>query len=335
MPLVGDTDRLVTHLNSFRTWLEHEKRASPRTVESYLRDLQTLVDYLHSRAKEEQPTLASLTLPVLRGWLAARSKGRGANTISRNVSSLRAFCRWARKHGHLRDDPSELLKAPKYRRKLPESLSVPDTGRLMEAPIERPTTSTRRRDLQIAREAISLRDRCMLEITYGSGLRVSEAVGLNLADIARDAGTARVRGKGSKERIVPLGSKALDAFDAWLKVRPRMVDPRTGEQDPEAVFLSRRGQRITVRQVQYLTKEYGELATGASTVHPHMLRHACATHLLDGGADLRMIQELLGHSSLSTTQRYTHVSMDHIMKVYDGAHPLARPGGKARASGDE
>jgi integrase/recombinase XerC len=314
---------LVQHFEAFRTFLAHEKRASPKTVEHYLRDLATLDAFLRAKVAPE-PTLAHVTLASLRGWLAARTKGRVAATLSRNVSTVRSFFRWARAHGHVTDDPTALLRAPKVRKKLPDSLSVPDAGRLMNAPMER-AHATKRRDLAQVTSALRARDRCLLEFIYGAGLRVSEAVGLNLDDVSEGARSARVFGKGAKERVVPLGGPALAAWTAWLRERPKMVDPRTGTQDPDAVFLSRAGKRITVRQVQYLVAAYGELATGAPGVHPHQLRHACATHLLDAGADLRMIQELLGHASLSTTQRYTHVSVDHIMKVYDGAHPLAKP----------
>ncbi len=314
---------IAAHLEAFRTWLAHERRAAGNTTESYLRDLETLADFLRAKVSPEA-TLADVNLAVLRGWLASRTKGRSSATLSRNVSSVRALFRWARKQGHVTADPTELLRAPKVRKKLPDTLSVPDAGRLMETPGERPI-HTAREDLVARRAHTVPRDRCMLELMYGAGLRVSECVGLDLDDVSVGAGVARVRGKGSKERIVPLGAQALAAWREWMEHRPHLVDPHTGWQDPQAVFLGRAGKRITVRQVQYLVADYGELATGAPGVHPHQLRHACATHLLDAGADLRMIQELLGHASLSTTQRYTHVSVDHIMKVYDGAHPLAKP----------
>jgi integrase/recombinase XerC len=165
----------------------------------------------------------------------------------------------------------------------------------------------------------------VLEVVYGSGLRVSEVVGLNLRDVDLRGCTARVRGKGNKERIVPVGRSALAALERYLAVRPALRHPVTGVQDDAALFLGRRGARLTVRQVQKLVALYGALATGRPDLHPHALRHACATHLLDGGADLRVIQELLGHASLSTTQRYTHLALDQVMKVYDRAHPLARP----------
>ena len=316
MELLG----LRANVVNFGTYLEHEKRASPRTVENYLRDLDTLLAFVASRTSPE-PTLTDVTLPMLRAWLADRSKKRGSATLSRNVSTVRSFFKWARHVGRITADPTTQLRAPKVRRPLPDTLSVPDAGRLMSAPVERNGSSKRTNNVE-RRRLLALRDQCLLEVIYGAGLRVSEAVGIDLDDVS--AGIVRVRGKGSKERVVPLGAKAIEAFEAWRAERHRFADPRTGFLDPQAVFIGRAGKRVTVRQVQYLVAEYGELATGAPGVHPHQLRHACATHLLDAGADLRMIQEMLGHASLSTTQRYTHVSIDHVMKVYDGAHPLAK-----------
>lgn len=313
---------LGAQLRDYETYLLHERRASPRTVEHYLRDLNALAGYARERAGGEV-TLDQLGLPLLRAWLGERTRRRVGATIARNVASVRAFFKWARKTGRVEKDPTALLRAPKLRRKLPDVLSVPEAGRLMDTPATR-GTARRGSPAVAARARIALRDKAILELIYGSGLRVSEAVGMNLTDLTLPSRSARVHGKGDKERVVPLGGASVEALSAWLAVRHEMVDPRTGAQDPSALFIGRAGRRLTVRQVQYAVAEYGELATGAPGVHPHQLRHACATHLLDAGADLRVIQELLGHASLSTTQRYTHVSMDQLMKVYDAAHPLAR-----------
>lgn len=322
---------LAEALSDFETFLAHEQRASPRTVEHYLRDLRTLETFMQ-RGREAPPTLGDVTLLGLRAWLGERAKRREGATIARNVASVRALFRWARKTGRVEQDPSATLRSPKQRRPLPDLLSVSDAGRLMETPGTRRIARAEGVVLRATRARIALRDRAMLELVYGSGLRVSEAVGLALNDISLSPRAVRVFGKGSKERIVPLGRACVEALEAWLAVRHEMVDPRTGEQHPDALFVTRAGRRITVRQVQLSFAAYGELATGTPGVHPHQLRHACATHLLDAGADLRAIQELLGHTSLSTTQRYTHVSMDQVMKVYDGAHPLARsaPEGEAQ-----
>lgn len=310
-------------LRQFGDYLQHERRASPRTAEHYLRDLETLREF-HARGRTTPPSLDDVSLLSLRSWLAERSKSRIGATIARNVASARALFRWARKANLLTNDPTAMLKAPKARKKLPDVLSVPDAGRLMDTPGRAPSSIPRSAARVREQGRIALRDHALLELVYGSGLRVSEAVGLCLDDLSLDARSARVLGKGAKERVVPLGGPCVDALRAWLAVRAEMVHPRTRAQDPQAVFLSRAGKRITVRQVQYAFALYGAVATGAPGVHPHQLRHACATHLLDAGADLRAIQELLGHTSLTSTQRYTHVSVEHIMKVYDGAHPLAR-----------
>ena len=316
---------LAEQLRDYETWLTHERRASPRTIAHYLRDLRALEGFLRGRVGAP-PTMDHLTLPAVRAWLGERTRGRGSATLARNVASVRAFVKWARRTGRVEGDPTALLRAPKLRRKLPDTLSVPEAGRLMETPATRGTARRPTAALEAVRARIALRDKVILELIYGSGLRVSEAVGMDLLDLSLAMRSARVRGKGDKERVVPLGRASVEAIEAYLAVRHEMVDPRTGAQDPRALFIGRAGGRLTARQVQYALAEYGELATGAPGVHPHQLRHACATHLLDAGADLRVIQELLGHASLSTTQRYTHVSMDQLMKVYDAAHPLARGG---------
>jgi integrase/recombinase XerC len=316
-------DLLGAHLRDYETYLAHERRSAARTVEHYLRDLRALEQFLRARL-EREPSLEDVTLISLRAWLGERMKRRVVATIARNVASVRAFFHWARRMGRVHDDPTALLRAPKLRRKLPDTLSVPEAGRLMDTPATRGSAARPTRAGEVRRARIALRDKAILELIYGSGLRISEAVGMDLHDLTLSTRSVRVRGKGDKERVVPLGGESAQALESWLSTRHEMVDPRTGAQDPKAVFLSSAGRRITVRQVQYALAEYGELATGAPGVHPHQLRHACATHLLDAGADLRAIQELLGHASLSTTQQYTHVSMDQVMKVYDAAHPLAR-----------
>lgn len=316
---------LAARIESFCEWLTHERRASALTVEHYRRDLDALVAYARTH-RGADVDLDGLDLTLLRGWLAERSKARVGATLARNVSAVKTFFRYARRTGWRGEDPTARLVAPKVRRRLEKPMSVTDAGRMMDAPVggEAPSTSDAAR-----RVATAKRDRAVIELLYGSGLRVSELVGLDLGDL--QGRVARVRGKGNKERIVPLGGPCADALEAWVAARGVLSDARTGEQDPAAVFVGRSGRRLGVRQVQLLVKDYGAVATGTDAVHPHMLRHACATHLLDGGADLRAIQEILGHASLSTTQRYTQVSMDHLMKVYDGAHPLAREGGAPRA----
>lgn len=323
--LEGDPqDPLARALMSFATYLLHERRASARTVEHYVRDLRTLASFAR-RYSEGPATIEQITLALLRGWLGDRAKRRSHSTIARNVSSARAFFRWARKVGLVKDDPTALLKAPKLQRELPQVLSIPSASRLMDAPDEArfAARGDERRIDPAERERQSIRDRAMLEVLYGGGVRVSELVGLDLDDIDTRSRAARVRGKGGKERVVPLGRPACEAIEAWLEVRPALRHPTTGEQHPRALFVGRYGTRLTTRQVQHLVKAYGELSAGRADLHPHTLRHSCATHLLDSGADLRMIQEMLGHASLRTTERYTHVSVQKVMNVYDAAHPLS------------
>ncbi len=321
---------LAAILDSFGEWLEHERRASPKTVEHYRRDLDTLDAYA-CKHRGEGAGVDDVDLALLRGWLASRAKERSTTTLARNVSSVKTFFRFVRITGWSGDDPTERLLAPKVRRKLPRTMSVGDSARLMDAPAM-VADAPLRPGVDAARQRATLRrDRALLEVIYGSGLRVSEAVGLDLADL--QGATARVRGKGNKERVVPLGRRCVEALEAWRPERVHLADGRTGALDPAAVFVGRAGKRLSVRLVQFLVKHYGVLATGTDAAHPHLLRHACATHLLDAGADLRAIQELLGHASLSTTQRYTQVSMEQLMRVYDAAHPLARDSPRAAAEG--
>jgi len=213
-----------------------------------------------------------------------------------------------------RNNPTQLIGSPKVHHKIPRLLNVDQVSQVVEAPSEGDSSQT----------PVKLRDLAILELLYGSGLRVSEAVTLDMGAISTSEREIRIIGKGNKERIVPLGTQSCAALLGYLACRPRFAHPRSGRLDEKAVFLSRLGCRISVRWVQQLVRRYGMQGSGRSDVHPHTLRHCCATHMLEGGADLRTIQEFLGHSSLSTTQRYTHLSIDQLVRVYDDAHPLAR-----------
>jgi integrase/recombinase XerC len=204
------------------------------------------------------------------------------------------------------------------RRELPTFLGAEDASALMEAPAIDTVSSLR------AKAAVAARDRALLELLYGGGLRVSEATNLDVSHVSLGERIVRVMGKGRKERLVPIGSKAEQALRAWLAVRAELAHPKTMKIDAQALFVSTRGRRLGPRAAQLLVRRYGIVAAGLPDLHPHALRHTCATHLLDGGADLRAIQEMLGHASLSTTQRYTHVSVAHLLAVYDKAHPLAK-----------
>jgi integrase/recombinase XerC len=306
------TDAFAAQITAFLERLGGERRAAQRTVETYGRDLWTL----HRFARERGLTLnaSALDLIALRSFLATFVSDNSAATIARKVAALRAFYRDLQRRGEVVDNPAASLRLPKVRRPLPMFLSVDETSEVVEIPNE----------AGHAGDTLAARDRAMLELLYGAGVRVSELVGLDRQRIDLGERTARVLGKGSKERLVPFGVPCVQALERYLALREQLRHPRTRAQDPDALFLGRFGKRLTSRQVQHLVRRYGVLGTGRPDLHPHALRHSCATHLLDAGADLRAIQELLGHASLSTTQRYTHVSIDRLLEVYARAHPLAR-----------
>ena len=302
----------------FLTHLADEKRSSPHTVAAYGRDLEALLAFVDARTADRPRGGAGLDVYLLRAWLGELARTCKPSSVARKIASVRAFCRWMKKSGLAKTNPAELLASPKVRRELPTFLSADDAGAVVESPSAETVSAARERS------AVALRDRALLELLYGAGLRVAEASGLDLGQVSLGERVVRVLGKGRKERLVPIGRKAAEALARWLEVRGDLAHPRTGSLDPHAVFVSTRGRRLGPRQVQLAVRRYGLVGAGRADLHPHALRHTCATHLLDGGADLRAIQEMLGHASLSTTQRYTHVSVSHLLKVYDGAHPLAK-----------
>jgi len=314
-------DELGRALGRFRQHLVGERRASPHTVSAYLRDLEALASYVRTR-NVGSANLSSLDKFTLRAWLGEVSKAVAPPTIARKISSVRALCEFLLRSGDLRQNPSATLASPKTRRKLPRFLAPEAAAEVMSAPLQQAR----------GREVSQLRDALALELLYGSGLRVSELAQLDLGQLSIGEAEVRVLGKGRKERIVPLGSKSLSALEAYLARRSELAHPRTGALDPEALLLGQLGKRLSVRWLQALVQRYGALGAGRSDLHPHALRHSCATHMLEGGADLRAIQEMLGHSSLSTTQRYTHVSLDQLLAVYDRAHPLAQAPARAQSS---
>jgi integrase/recombinase XerC len=310
-------------LEAFRQYLAIERNYSPRTVEVYLRDTNALRTHLREKRGKDAP-LARLSALDVRSQLAALFGENGPATISRKLSSVRAFARFLVKRGVIAGNPAAAIRGPKKPKGLPRALDVDDAKRLMEAPLS--TGRTAARTLSPAEEArhglLRLRDAALLELLYGTGLRVSEACAVDLADIDRDRYTTPMvlvrHGKGNKQRQVPLGKLADDALVAYLPAR------RALGAAGAALFVNAAGQRLTPRSVQRMVKQW----TIAGGVHadatPHGLRHSFATHLLDAEADLRSIQELLGHASLASTQIYTKVSLDHLMKVYDDAHPRAK-----------
>ena len=304
-------DALAKQIGDFERYLADERRLSERTVECYGRDLRALREF--ARDKGLPLDARRLDVLALRGFLASLFRNNASPTLARKVSALRSFYRFLVRRGVARENPAAALRTPKLSKPLPKFLTVDDAFRVVEAPsVDRGRAPPLR-----------VRDRAMLELLYGSGLRVSELAGLSLAAVDLPQRRVQVLGKGQKERIVPLGGETILALEAWLEVRPTLRSSKTGSQDPHALFLGRWGTPLSARQTQNIVRRYGALGAGRGDLHPHALRHTCATHLLDAGADLRTIQELLGHASLSTTQRYTHVSVDRLMEVYDRAHPLA------------
>jgi len=288
-----------SELTDFADHLARIVRASTHTQRAYVADLRQLAAWLAESGK----SLDGADRDDLRAFLASRFGANQPATLARKQASLRAYYQHRVRMGHLADSPARRLVSPRRRRSLPNVVSVDDVFALLETP------STR--------TAAGLRDRCALELLYGAGLRVSELVGLNLEDFI-DARTAvRVRGKGGKERVLPLVDKARVALDAYLA---RRCELGSGP----ALLLNRRGGRLSARTVARQLARYALICGTQRHVHPHALRHSFATHLLDMGADLRGIQELLGHASLSTTQRYTHVSSERLVQIYEDAHPRAR-----------
>jgi integrase/recombinase XerC len=282
---------------------------SPHTLRNYEADLRELAAYF-SPENSEPPALGEFDLLALREWLAhLYEREQKPATIRRKLASLRGLFRYLSREHRISRDPARLLRLPKMPKSLPQVPNAEVTNALVD--------SAGRNDLE---QPYPKRDRLLFEILYGCGLRISEAVGLNMDDIDQAERWLRVRGKGKKERQVPYGSKAGDAMAAYLSDRI----PAGSAADSQALFLNHRGKRISDRGARNIVRFYAAYVAGDSSIHPHTLRHAFATHLLSDGADLRSIQELLGHARLSTTQKYTRVSLTDLMRVYDGAHPKAK-----------
>lgn len=302
-------------IERFLSHLTHERRASRHTLAAYRRDLAQLAAYAGAR-RGMDIRVDGIDRLLLRGWLGELARTHKTATIARKIAAARSFFRFLQRREGLGVNPAGELVAPKIVRPLPTFLDAEATAEVIDGAGGAGGAG--------GEEVLTLRDQAILETLYAGGLRVSELCGLDLGALDLDRGELQVLGKGNKERLVPIGRPAVAALRRWLEARPALLGPRAREADRRAVFLSYRGRRLTPRSIQTMVKRYGMQGTGRVDLHPHALRHSCATHLLDGGADLRAIQELLGHASLATTQRYTHTSIDGLMRVYDRAHPLAR-----------
>ena len=308
--------KMIKTIAMFTRWLATEKGYSEHTVSGYQRDLHEFTTYIQSQGKRDKKGAITppdaITSGQVRKFIVSLHGRNSAATVARKISALRSFFRYGQRYKLLQSDPLAGVIGPRIGRFIPVFLTVDETFALLEAPG--------------VKDAYCARDRAMLEVLYSTGIRVSELVSGNLADLDFIEEVLTVRGKGKKERLVPVGRPALEAVRSWLPQRLQLIEQRAKRGrtvEKNALFLNGRGSRLTTRSVERLVKTYGERAGIIQIVTPHALRHSFATHLLEMGADLRSVQELLGHVSLSTTQRYTHLTLDHLSAVYDKSHPLS------------
>lgn len=302
----GTSAALAEPLEGFLRYLASEKRHSPRTCSSYREDLQRFRVWV-----EQQPSAVwrSVSSHDLRRYVAQLSRqGLGGRSIARHLSAIRRFYEYLLRERLATDNPALDIRAPKAGRRLPKVADVDQLNHLLDASPDDP---------------LEIRDLSMFELMYSSGLRLSELAGLDLHSVDPRGGDVRVLGKGSKERILPVGRKALDALSSWLAVRQEIAP-----EGESALYVSRRGDRLSTRSIQSRLSRWG-LAKGADQrLHPHLLRHSFASHMLESSGDLRAVQELLGHADIATTQVYTHLDFQHLAKVYDQSHPRAHRGQK-------
>ena len=296
-------DEALACLNDFNGHLLVERKLSEHTALAYQRDLQILVAFCDSKALS---SWAALDHGYVQALLAQRHRqGVSPASLQRFLSSVRSFYRFLRSRGMVKHDPTADVRAPKQRRKLPKALDTGQTERLLSAK---------------GGGTVALRDQAMMELFYSSGLRLAELIDLDIAHYSEmQGGELKVRGKGDKDRIVPVGAYAVKAVEAWLKVRGDLAKP-----EEVALFVGARGKRISRSTIQQRLKYWAKALGLGRHVHPHMLRHSFATHLLESSGDLRAVQELLGHANITTTQIYTHLDFQHLAKVYDSAHPRAK-----------
>jgi integrase/recombinase XerC len=312
---------LAEWIQKYLSYLQYERNASPHTLRNYASDLQQFYRFLTTapdgepRAEPDLAQIDNLTIREFLGDLHRRKNKK--SSAGRKLAAVRSFLKYLSAQGAIASNPAKLVASPRQEKHLPDYLAIDAVTQLVEAP-----------DTQTI---IGKRDRAILELLYASGVRVGELVGLDVGDMDLQEGLLRVLGKGAKERIVPFGQKAAESLRAYLGARLQILDncrraaPDAGTQPAlEAVFLNARGGRLTTRSVGNIVDRYIARLAQRLKVHPHTLRHTFATHMLDAGADLRSIQELLGHESLSTTQKYTHVSTEQLVRVYRAAHPRAK-----------
>jgi len=288
-------------LSQFLTFLKHEKNASPHTIACYKRDLLQLESYL----EERKVKLREIDNVVLRGFMARlQEKGNKKSTVARKLAAIRSFLQFCMKKKWLEDNPAKIVATPKQEKHVPSFLSEDEMAEFL--------------DLPQSNQPLDLRDRAVLELLYATGMRVSELAGLNLDNVNFSERLVWVRGKGKKERIVPFGRKAEESLAFYIRARPQI---NKGDIEEETLFLNYRGERLTSRSVERIVDRYIRLTALRRKISPHSLRHSFASHLLSRGADLRVIQELLGHESLATTQKYTHLDLRQLLEVYRKSHP--------------
>lgn len=301
---------MLEAIERFLRHLQFERNVSAHTLRSYGSDLGQLLRFCTPPAVTKPPAVTEVSHLTIRAFLGdLRRRGNSKSSVARKLSSIRSFFRYLQREELVEGNPAKPVSAPRQDRRIPRFLSPEDTSLLFDVIDETTRSGTR--------------DRALLELIYASGLRVSEAIGLNVEDVDLDGELARIRGKGKKERIVPFGSVAQRALRSYLNDRARLLATKNGRVDSAALFLNLQGRRLTSRSVERIVQRVVRLAAIEQRVSPHTLRHCFATHLLNNGADLRVIQELLGHASLSTTQKYTHVSIDQLLAVYRRAHRKA------------
>jgi integrase/recombinase XerC len=304
MELAPELAHWQADLSAFLAYLKHERGYSDKTLSSYQLQLCAVA----SQVAEQANHWVELTETQLQQHISSCRKSLKARSLALRVASLRSFYRYLVQQGKLKENPASYLQVPKFDKPLPKNLDVDQVNHLL--------------DFDSSEDALACRDKAILELFYSSGLRLDELVSANLQDIDWSEALIRVRGKGNKQRVLPIGRMAVAAIKDWLKVRSAYVGT-----DPEALFLSKQKNRISNRQVQQRVKLWSERQGLAQHLHPHMLRHSFATHMLESSSDLRAVQELLGHANLNTTQVYTHLDFQQLAKVYDNAHPRAKKKG--------